>query len=726
VRIVRDARGIPHIRAASRHDAAFAEGFVTGSDRLFQIDLTRRFVLGTLSEMFGSSTIDADENARVVDVRAIVDREYAHLSAPDRDELAAFADGVNAAAEREPSPPEYHALLYRFVPWRPQDSLAVGFAIVMDLTDSWYDVMMRDAVERQIGPRAEAAFFSLTDPADPITTVGGRPVDVPPLPALTGARPPAKVAWDGESVYDAFGSNEWVAGARRTATGRALLANDPHLARRIPGIWYLIDVAAPGEHVAGAAVAGVPGVILGHNDRLAWGATYADAVSARVYTERFTGLQSSSYVAGTQRLQATVRTETFNDRFGPAKQRTYLTTRHGFVLEPAGTIRHAVQWEPLTDTRSPLAAYLALDRAGSIEAGLSALCTNPGPTQNFVLASTDGRVAYTVAGFIPDDPSWGLHVDDGAVTPATPLRPVPFAGLPHIAPARVVVANNSNNVPYAAGYPYRLSAYYSPPYRAVAIANRLRGERQIDVAGSHAMQLDTRSLPQADLAHMAVAALHNAGVERDPDIAPAYAALASWDGRMDPDSTGATVAQRLGVVATRDLISSHLTASTAGGYLSDGPAAVTLIRALHERPRGWFPHDDAAAFLVREMRSTIALYGGRDAVVTPYGKAYAVVAQHPFGTFGFHLWDAPAFPGSGGSYAPAVQGIVLGQSFRAVWDVGNWDAGGIDLPLGESGEPGSPHYVDGAGPWLHHDLTPLPFSDAAVERAAAETQTLTP
>ncbi len=106
--------------------------------------------------------------------------------------------------------------------------------------------------------------------------------------------------------------------------------------------------------------------------------------------------------------------------------------------------------------------------------------------------------------------------------------------------------------------------------------------------------------------------------------------------------------------------------------------------------------------------------------------AYAVVAQHPFAVFNWHFWDAPSFPGSGGSYAPAVQAIALGQSFRAVWDVGNWDAGGIDLPLGESGEPGSPHYTDAAPAWLRHDLTPLPYTDAAVTRAAVATLTLTP
>src|ERR1700722_3292526 len=291
VTVISDARGIPHIRAASVHDAAFAQGYVTGADRLYQIDITRRFVLGTLSEMLGSVTMQADEQARIIDLESIVDNEYAHLSPVDRDTLQAYADGVNAAATHESLPPEYRMLLFHFTPWQPQDSLAVGFAIVLDLSDSWYDVMARDAVEREAGPSAVAAFFSLTDPAYDVPTTGGRPVTLPPLPALAGARAPSVVAWNGENVHDVLGSNEWVAGAQRTATGRALLADDPHLVRRIPGIWHLVDINAPGEHVAGAAIAGVPGVILGHNERIAWGATNADVVSARVFTETFTPLR---------------------------------------------------------------------------------------------------------------------------------------------------------------------------------------------------------------------------------------------------------------------------------------------------------------------------------------------------------------------------------------------------------------------------------------------------
>ena len=723
--VSRDARGVPHIRAASVRDAAFAQGYATAADRLFEIDITRRFALGTLAEMFGSSAMQADQDARVVDVRGIVAAEYQHLSPADRDTLQAYADGVNAAAVRESLPPEYRALLYHFVPWQPLDSLAVGFSIVLELTDSWNDVLARDAVEREAGARAGAAFFSLTDPAYGVPTAGGRPVSLPPLPPLGGAHAPTAVAWDGENVHDALGSNEWAAGAGRTATGRALLANDPHLARRIPGVWHLVEISAPGLHVAGAALAGMPGVVLGHNERIVWGATKADAVSARVFDETFASDDGLRYRAGVQQLDATVREETFNDRFGAPRKHRYLATRHGFVLEDSGLVRHAVQWNITPAAPSPLAAFLALDRAASIEDGLRALATFPGPALNVALAQTDGRAAYTIAGAIPNDPAWGRSAVSGTL-PAQPLTFVPFAQLPHVAPGRGTLAINSNNLAYGAGYPYRLGAYFTAPYRAAEIAKRLQAQPKVDVTASHAIQADTVSLAEAELARLCVAALRKSGDDRKPDVAPVVAALASFDGRFDPASRGATVIQRVRFVATRDLIAAHLSAATATGYLRDGPAFVTLMRALRERPRGWFPHDDPDAFLVASVLSSVTLFGGPDALSTPYGTAYAVTALHPFAAFKLHFWDAPPFPGSGGSYAPAVQALVLTQSFRAVWDVGAWDGGGIDLPLGESGEPGSPHYTDGVAGWLRNDLTPLPFSAAAVAKAATATLTLTP
>jgi penicillin amidase len=725
-RIVRDDRGIPHIRAASLHDAFFAQGYATASDRLFQMDLTRRFVRGTLGEIVGGSALPSDRNARIIDVGALVDAAYAHLAPADRDAYDAFAAGVNAAATHEPQPPEYRAIGYSFRPWTPQDSLAVGLALAIDLDGTWNAVTMYDAVQRTVGPAAAAAFFSPSDPAWDTPTTGGAPAPIPSLPAL----PPPHAVDAAASIITSrvagLGSNAWAAGATRTRTQRALLANDPHLERSIPGIWHLVDIEAPGFHVAGATFAGMPGVILGHNDAIAWGATNGTVASPRVYRETFTSKDGATYRVGNDTLVAASRTETFFNRIGNPEHRTYLRTRHGFVLQNDGLERDAVQWDLDLGGGSPAASFLALDRARSLEDAWRVLAAYPGPPQNFALVDVRGRAAYALAGHIPLDAAWGLATFDGPTTAPSALHFVPFAQLPQVAPSRSALVVTANNRPYAAGYPYRLSPAFEAPYRAAEIRARLRALPAFDVASFAAIQADTRSLGEGELARFVVAAVHRTKADADPDIASVARDLATFDGRMDSSSVAATLAQRIRVTATGDLIRSHLPPDLAQAYLAEGPAFVTLLRALRAVPHGWFPNDDRDAFLVAEVRRAIQLWGGLPTLAQPYGDAYAVTALHPLAGFGYHGWDGPRVPGAGGSYAPAVQGLVLGQSFRAIWDAGNWDAGGIDIPLGESGEPGSPHYRDLAPRFTAHALTPLPWSDAAVARAARGTLVLAP
>lgn len=727
VRIVRDDRGIPHIRAQNARDLYFAQGYVTGSERLFQIDLTRRYVLGRLSEMLGAPLLPVDQRHRILDVRAVVEREYAALPSDQREALEAFAGGINAAARREPLPPEYRTLAFSFEPWRPQDAIAVGFATVLDLADGWDEVLARDRVVSALGPRAIDAFYSLTDPYYDTPTVGGAHVRVAPLPALDGPHAIDRTAaLNVPDKRDVLGSNEWVAGAARTRTGRALLADDPHLDSSIPGIWHLADLAAPGIHVAGATLAGVPGIVLGHNAHIAWGSTNGTVAAPRLYTERFTTETGTTYRSDGASREATVRSERFAVRFGETAERRYQSTRHGFVIEERGLVRHAVQWYAAESRISPLSAFYALDRAPSVEAARTVLAAYPGPVQNFVVADDRGRALYTLAGFIPNDPLWGLRAHDGATAAPQPLIGIPFALLPHLDASRDLVANNSNNLQYGAGYPYRLSPGYSPPYRAAEIAHDLQTRSRYTTDDFRTIAADTTSFAERDLARMCAAALHATGDDNNPAYRLAYEALASFDGHMNPDSRGATVAQRLRLFAARDLIESLMTPDIARAYFNGGPAFVTLMRALRERPHGWFAHDDRDAFLRDEFRAALSFYGSAEAFAAPYGEAYAVVTKHPLSAFGLQWWNGPRKPGGGGSFAPAVQTQTFGQSFRAVWDVGNWDAGGIDIPLGESGEPGSSHYTDLNQRYIRHELTPLPFGDDAVTKAARSTMTLAP
>ena len=727
VRIVRDDRGIPHVRARSERDLYFAEGYLQGADRLFQLDIYRRLVAGRLSEIFGAAAIENDLAARTYDVKGLIAAQERALSPADRSLLQAFSDGINAAIRTRPLPPEFRALGYKPEPWSSTDSLMASFSTALALTDSWDNILVRADVADALGQKGTDAFFPITDPKYDSPTTSHERAPVSPLPALTVAYPAPSPVAEGDGDRTGLGSNEFAAGAELTATHRALVANDPHLSLRMPGVWYLADLAAPGIHVAGATLVGAPGIILGHTQHAAWGATNGTVATVEIYREKFRSDTSDEYLDGKAWVKATHRSERFTIRWSQPIVRDYLRTRHGFVFAIRGSTRFAAAWSADLQRRSALTAFFELDRAAGADAVVRALQHYPGPPQNFVFGDDTGKAGYVLAGSIPIDPLWALRAHDGPVSGAPITSDVPFELLPHVRPSRSAVAFTANDRVYGRGYPYRLTAYFEAPYRAASIAQHLSA-RPYSVESFSAIQADVRSIPERDLAAATVAALARTGTGSDPDMQEAVRELAAFDGRFVEDSRAALVAWQLRRTADARLISLHMPPELALRYLQshEALAIVVLLRALRERPRGWVPADDYDAFLLGALHDTLADLHATGQFGKTWGEAGRRVAHHPFSSFGWHGWDGTPFPGRGSSYSPHVQGLNITQSFRAVWDVGNWESGGIVIPQGESGEPGSRHYRDLAPDWLDGKLVPLPFSDDAVARASASSFELTP
>ncbi len=424
-------------------------------------------------------------------------------------------------------------------------------------------------------------------------------------------------------------------------------------------MWYLVDLQAPGYHAAGAALAGTPGVILGHNDRIAWGATNGTVASLSVFAANPDILDKRYW-----------QTESFGVRFGGTSAKRYYRAPMMFGAETPGHKFLLVKWQAYTKPISPLVAFNALDRAASIEDGLRALRAYPGPTQNFVLADTSGRATYHLAGTIPNDPAWARWIHPAAELDKE-YAPLPFDALPDVAPSRDAVVWTANNKMYGPGYPYQLSPQFAPPYRAYRIATLLRASTKYDVAYFQSMQMDVLSIPERELAGY-------------------FDALRAWDGRFTANSTDATAAFTI----RRELVRRH--GDIQSGILSarSGRAAIASLK-VPSSPQPW-------------------------------GVAGAVLVKHPLSALGISFLNGTTFKGDGDAYTVHVQNSGFSESFRAVWDVGNWDAGGIIIPQGESGEPGSPHYTDEAADWERGALLALPFSDAAVARATAVVQTLRP
>lgn len=732
VTITRDRRGIPHVRARNEHDLYFTEGYLQGSDRLFQLDLYRRSVEGRLSEVLGSITLASDVDARTIDIAGIAAAQLAALPPNQRANLDAFASGVNAAMATRPVPPEFRFLAYRPEPWKPVDSLAASFATVLALTDSWTDVTTRADVIATLGPRARDAFFSISDPkydtpAGPLARAALAPVA--PLPPLSAPDPHASPLYVAEMDARAgLGSNDFAAGSALTSTHRALLANDPHLNLTIPGVWWMADLQAPNLHVAGVTLGGVPGIVLGHNAHLAWGATNGTVATVRVFREHFRASDSDEYRAGHGYVHAEKRVETILVRFGKPLVRTYLRTRHGFVFDDRGVTKLAASWTGDLDRRSSFQQFDGLARATSVAAAMKVLARYPGPPQNFVLADDAGNAGYALAGDIPIDDAWGMAIHDGAPDATVSReRDVPASVLPHVDALRSAFVLTANSRVYGRGYPYRLSAAFSPPYRAARIAEDLRSG-PYDVARFAAVQGDLTSLPERELARETGAALERAHVDGDSSLRDARDVLRGFDGRFTGDSRAAVIVTALRRAAVERLVRGHIPGTLGRRYLSAeaGPAFVAVMRMLRDKPRGWVEHDDYDAFLVAATREAMAGLQSRHEGESRWADVGARVASHPLAAFGLKMWNGVRFPGLGSAYAPHVQAPGNAQSFRAVWDIGRWDAGGMVIPQGESGKPGSPHYRDAAPLWLQGDLVPFPFSDAAIARDRTSVFALAP
>jgi len=720
VTIARDARGVPHIRAGSAHDFFVAEGYAMASDRLFQMDLTRRYVEGRLAEVLGSPLVKVDRRMRRFGIRDLAARSYAAAAPEERAMLAAFADGINAAAARQPVPPEYRALFFGFERWQPQDALAVGFATVLDLDDKPDDVIVRDFVRDALGPAGTDALYPLTDPKYDVPTNGRPPGPIAALPALPGVRQgDYATALRDRDERPPVGSNGWVVGADRTTTGKAVLANDPHLDIAIPGIWYLVEGSAPGLHVAGAALAGTPGVTLGHNEHLAWGVTAGETAAMHVVREPLRG--ADELFEGDGWVHARHRHEIVGVRFGGSVDVDLLETDRGVVMYAGNGVAYLMDWRLRRKPVSTLAPFFGLLRARTAADGVASMRALPEPALNVIFADDTGRVAYHFAGGVPLEPSWGRWAAaDNAPEPAYST----YDDAPHVDPSRSALVVTANNRAAGDGSP-RLAPFWPPPYRAFEIRRALAAaadaHHRLSPEAIAAEQRDATSPAEREFADLVLAAATRKHAEGDQTLAPLLSALRSFDGTLIPASRGATavVALRRDMLST--LAAQHLPAWLAPSYPSTSPGFEVVLRALRERPRGWVARDDYDLFVTGALKRVATQLG---ADVPPFGTYAAQPLKHALAPFGFALWNGPTMPGRGGSFAPAVQWNAHAQSFRAVWIAGDWDRGTIDVDAGESGEPGSPHYADQNAGWVDFARTPLPFSDAAVRAATTSTLTL--
>ncbi|HEV2913332.1 MAG TPA: penicillin acylase family protein [Pyrinomonadaceae bacterium] len=756
----RDGRGIPYIEASNEADLYFAQGYATASDRMWQMDLMRRTARGELAEIFGRDALEQDKIHRTYNFLQVVEAEFAQTPAHERDMLEAYARGVNAlidSLDPRSLPPEFRILQYRPRPWTPADSLLIGKLFFEVLTDNWQTDLMRAALAALPAEKREGLLVE-TSPLD-VLVVGtdgakvrsSRALVRPPrfsAHSLAALREVARQraiqnrALERLGLTDAhrLASNNWVVSGKRTASGKPLLANDPHLPASAPSIWYMTHLGAPGVRVAGVTAPGLPGIVIGHNGSIAWGFTNVGPDVSDLYMERFDKANPRRYMTPDGWREATVRREEIKVRKSFTSTETEIVpldvtaTRHGPIVFEKDSVRYALRWTALDPQLQSIRSFYALNRARNWKEFSEALSDYSGPMQNMVYADEQGHIGYYAAGRVPQRKAGdGSTPYDGATAEGEWTGYIPFDQLPHLLdpPSGMIVTANQRIV--GSSYPFFLTHNWASPYRAHRIRELLEAKQKLTAEDFRAIQGDTYSIGAALLAREVV----KAGRERAPAEGEArwretLKLLEGWDGYVNADSRAALLANVIRNAFRRRILEAALGPELAETY--DWNNSNTLIdRILRERPSAWLPKDfKSYAELLKaceaEARSTIEKRLGANEAEWTWGRYTQANFPHPLARaplIGLQF-AVPPFPqnGAGGNNQTVNVGRFV--SMRLIADPSDWDKTQQGIALGQSGNPSSPHWIDQLADWRAVTPQVFPFTVAATARATRETLLLIP
>jgi penicillin amidase len=506
------------------------------------------------------------------------------------------------------------------------------------------------------------------------------------------------------------GSNAWVVGGAHTASGKPLLSNDMHLEWSIPGIWYMAHLASPGMNVSGVTLPGVPGVVVGHNDRIAWGVTNLHYDVQDLYMEKINDA-SGQYLYQGRVEQARAERELVRVRNGQPLQFVYWVTRHGPIFVGEGQDRMALRWAAAEPGVFQF-PFLDIDRARNWQEFTAAVARFPGPGQNFVYADVDGNIGYHASGKLPIrrnydgdlpvDGSSGQFEWDGFI---------PFEQLPSVynPPAGLIVTANQN--PFPADYPYRVNGNFSSHYRSRQIRDRLcarNGWRPEDMLG---VQTDVYSGLSRYLASSIVAA-YDRRKAHNRDLEDAIALLRNWNGQMDKDEAAPLIVT-LAYQHLRRAVAENASPQHGGAYEYQMAPAV-LEKLMRTRPAGWFPDYDL--LLLRVLADGVdegrRIQGGT-VRKWRYGNYLRLTIAHPIGhrlplVAGY--FDIGPAPMSGSSTTVKQTSARLGPSMRMTADLGEWDRSVLNVTTGQSGQILSRHYKDEWDHYYDGQSYPMQFS----------------
>lgn len=771
VTVDRDNWGVPHIRASSLEDAVEAQGYVMAQDRLWQLDLMRRASRGQLSEIVGPLALKSDRQFRTYGFSRAADRDFAAMDNNSRTLMEAYARGVNRFIDQHQKnlPLEFSLLNYKPQPWQPTDSLVIAGYMYQTLTDTWERELDRAKVEALVGPdRSKDLFaedssmdhFVIGDPNvlndgskasrarsdrhedddDTDDTVlkaqlgsssnAGTPESFADLTSSLWPSMEGYLEQTQSEIRQGLGSNNWVVSGEHTATGKPLLANDTHLELSIPPIWYEIHLSAPGYNAEGFTLPGAPLIVIGHNDRIAWGFTNNGADVQDLYIETFNPAAPDEYLVNGSWVKAQTYDEVIHVKGRADEHLNVVVTRHGPVVRREGDKVYALRWTAL-EPGGLGNTYNWLSTARNWEEFREVMKRVWGPGQNAVYADVAGNIGYIMAARVPirkkgrgevpvpsdtDDYEWTGYIPFDQL----PQALNPDSGLIVTANARVV---GPNYKPY-------LTDRWEEPYRTARIYNLLHGKNGLRPIDMLKVQTDTYSYPHVFLADQLIAAAKIAQ-PKDPRARELVEDLKDWNGIADADSPLVSFLEMARQVSLHLLLEPYLGKDT---NLYEWRSNVFLQKILTERPSNWLPpayknYDELLAAAADRAVSNLAEQSHGERIKDWQWKDFdSLDMLHPLGREGIlkHLFSITGKPQSGTLYSVRAATTHHGPSMRFIANLANWDRSILLIPAGESGQFGSSHYTDQFSYWYEGDPIVMPFSDAAEAKTRKHTLTLKP
>ena len=783
VEVLRDAYGIPHIRAASLDDAIYALGFVHAQDRLWQMEVNRRTAAGRLAELFGEGALETDRFLRTLGVRRSAEANFKRLDKETQALLETYAAGVNAFIKTSPVMPiEFWLTGAKFEPWTPADSLGWIKMMAWDLGGNWRNELLRMRLSKTL---PLARIHELLPPYP-----GEAPLEIPDLrrlyqtlereaprlakederqPRKLGSGPnslPAeelgsgpnfstaeKLGPDPDFPAEGLGSNNWVVSGARSATGKPLLANDPHLGLTAPAVWYFAHIITPGFEAIGATLPGVPAIVLGRNSHFAWGFTNTGPDVQDLYLERLNG--AGNYMTPDGPTPFTIHDEVIKVKGGEEVRMQVRVTRHGPVISDASRVAQeaaprghvvAMQWTALREDDLTMQAATKIAHAKDWPGFVAALRDYHSPQQNVVYADTQGNIGFVAAGRVPirkpDNDLKGLAPAPGWLAKYDWAGFIPYEELPraHNPADGTLVTANHRIAPR--NYPHYITSEWQPPYRANRISELLGALPRHSIGSFARIQGDMVSLPVKELLPRLAKVTPKSDAGRR-----ALMLLSQWDGAMVDDRPEPLIVSAWWREFSRAIYADEMGDAFRGNWLTRARFLTNVLNDKDKQAR-WCDNtrtksvetcDDLLAATLDAALADLSKRYGEDMAAWRWGAAH--YARHEHRPFGRVAWLAPVFditvPTGGDAYTVNVGRNRLDDparpyanthaaSLRAIYDLSDLENSLYIHSAGQSGNILSPHYKSLTKAWAKLEYIPMVMDRKRIEAGGVRKLRLVP